>query len=165
MKLINQSLCFIAAMLLICSCSTDPINESEELTTNLEAPIEVENDTELALEVLAVLNAHRATLGLSELQWHNYSEDLALGHSNYMVIQSEPSHDNFYARSASLQNNGAHIVSENVAYGYMDAESVVQGWLGSPSHKQALEGDYTHTGIGIVKNEMGVPYYTQLFFR
>ncbi len=165
MKLINKSLCFIAAMLLICSCSTDPINESEEMTVNLEAPVDVENDIELAQEVLEVINSHRASLGLNELQWHNYSEDLAVGHSNYMVIQSQPSHDNFYERSARLQQTGAHIVSENVAYGYRDATSVVQGWLGSTAHKEALEGDYTHTGIGIVRNESGVPYYTQLFFR
>lgn len=165
MKLINRSLCAIAALCVLVACSSDPTTTESDTLTNLETSIEVENNIELAEEVLDVLNDHRASLGLSALQWHTDSEDLAVGHSYYMVQQNEASHDNFYERSAILQENGADIVSENVAYGYRDAESVLQGWLDSPSHKSAIEGDYTHTGIGVALTDSGIPYYTQLFIR
>lgn len=164
MKLINQSLCAVTALCLLCACTSEVTSESDTLA-NLEISVEIENNIELAEEVLDVLNDYRASLGLSALLWHTESETLAVGHSYYMVVQNEASHDNFFERAAILQENGADIVSENIAYGFMDAASVLQGWLDSPSHKQAIEGDYTHTGVGIVLNDVGIPYYTQLFIK
>ena len=90
-------------------------------------------------------------------------EHLLLNQSKFH--QNQASHDNFYERAAILQENGADFVSENVAYGYQDAASVLEGWLNSPTHKAAIEDDYTHTGIGIVETEQGIPFYTQLFIR
>ncbi len=164
MKLINRSLYALVALCLLSACTSDPISESDTLA-NLETSVEVENNIELAEEVLDVLNDYRASLGLSALIWHADSEELAVGHSHYMVIQNQASHDNFYERAAILQENGADFVSENVAYGYQDAASVLEGWLNSPTHKAAIEDDYTHTGIGIVETEQGIPFYTQLFIR
>lgn len=163
MKLINRSLCAIA-LCLLCACTSDPVSESDTLA-NLETSVEVENNIELAEEVLDALNDYRGSIGLPALLWHTDSEQLAVGHSRYMVVRNEPSHDNFYERSAILQENGADFVSENVAYGYQDAASVLEGWLNSPTHKSAIEGNYTHTGIGIVETDTGIPYYTQLFIR
>ncbi|WP_396597608.1 CAP domain-containing protein [Dokdonia sp. R86516] len=164
MKLISQTLYALVALCLLSACTSEESSEIETLA-NLETTIEVENNIELAEEVLDVLNDYRASIGLNALQWHTDSENLAVAHSNYMVIQNEASHDNFYERAAILQDKGADMVSENVAYGFRDAESVLEGWLNSPAHKQAIEGDYTHTGVGIVMTETGIPYYTQLFIR
>ncbi len=164
MNLIIKSLCAIAALCLFGACSSEPQNEAED-SVNYEVLVEVENNNVLADEVLEVLNLHRSTLGLEPLQWHDEPEDLALGHSVYMANRNEASHDNFFERSDFLRDRGATSVSENVAYGYTTAEDVVQGWLNSPSHKEAIESDFTHTGIGIIKNELGVNFYTQLFFK
>ena len=164
MKLISQTMYALVALCLLSACTSEESTEMDTLA-NLETTIEVENNIELAEEVLDVLNDYRASLGLSALQWHTDSENLAVGHSNYMVNQNAASHDNFYERAAILKENGADLVSENVAYGFRDAESVLEGWLNSPAHKRAIEGDYTHTGIGIVMTETGIPYYTQLFIR
>ncbi|AWH73649.1 CAP domain-containing protein [Dokdonia sp. Dokd-P16] len=164
MKLISQTLYALVALCLLSACTSEESTEIDTLA-NLETTIEVENNIELAEEVLDVLNDYRASLGLSALQWHTDSENLAVGHSSYMVAQNAASHDNFYERAAILQENGADMVSENVAYGFRDAASVLEGWLNSPAHKQAIEGDYTHTGVGIVMTETGIPYYTQLFIR
>lgn len=164
MKLITQSLCAIAALCLIGACSSDPVSEPE-MTANYETPVSVDNNTELALEVMEAINEYRASLNLPPLLWHNDSENFAVGHSFYMVQQREASHDNFSERAEALRDRGADIVSENVAFGYLDAPSVVQGWLQSPSHKEAIEGNFTHSGIGIVHNENDIPYYTQLFIK
>ena len=51
-----------------------------------------------------------------------------------MIEVDNVSHDNFFQRKQSLQTNAsANIVSENVAYGFNSAESVVNAWLNSPS--------------------------------
>lgn len=163
MKLINLSLSAFLALLVLASCSTDPIEESKP-TAELIAPVGVTNDHELVQEILEEVNEYRASLGLSSLNDHNTSELLALGHSAYMAEQNRASHDNFLFRSDYLINRGAEDVSENVAYGYQSAESVLEGWLSSPSHKAAIEDpNYTHTGIAVVSNEVGIKFYTQLF--
>lgn len=164
MILIRKTLYALVALCLLSACTSEESSEMDTLA-NLEIPLEVENNIERAEAVLDVLNEYRTSLGLSSLEWDTDSEHLAVLHSNYMVDQNVASHDNFYERAAILQENGADLVSENVAYGFMDAQSVLQGWLNSPAHKQAIEGDYTHTGIGIVLTETGIPFYTQLFIR
>lgn len=163
MKLTNI-LCTAAMLCLLSACSTDPISD-EETSTNLETTFTAENDRIFAEEVLDAINAHRASLNLSLLEWHSDSGKVATEHSNYMAINNKASHDNFMQRSQFLKNRGAHRVSENVAYGFSDAESVVQGWLSSDSHRDALEGNFTHTGIGVIKNDNGIPFFTQIFIK
>ena len=163
MKLINLSLSAFVALVLLVGCSPE-VEENTEPTANFTAPVGVQNDHEMVQEILDVVNEHRSSLGLSPLDEHQTSETLALSHSAYMAQQNKASHDNFFQRSDFLRNRGAESVSENVAFGYISAESVLQGWLESPSHRAALEDEeFTHTGIAIVSNEMGIKYYTQLF--
>ncbi len=164
MNSIKISISAISLLFMFASCSNDTLSE-EDFSSNLETSIAVENDIILAEEVMEELNDYRVSIGLNPLNWHNDSENLAVEHSFYMVQKNKASHDNFYKRSETLQDGGARFVSENVAYGYKDAASVLQGWLNSPSHKSAIEGEYTHSGIGIVYTETGIPYYTQLFLR
>ena len=150
-------------LLLLVGCSPEVENNRVE-SANLFAE-DVENNHELVQDILAVVNEYRSSIGLSSLSEHHTSEELALSHSAYMVEQNKASHDFFFQRSDYLRDRGAEIVSENVAYGYQSAESALQGWLDSPSHKEALEGDFTHTGIAVVSNENGIKYYTQLFIK
>lgn len=165
MKLINLSLSAFMALVLLVGCSPE-VEESNEPTQNLVVPVNVVNDHEMVQEILELINEHRSNLGLSSLNDHGISENLALSHSAYMAENNKASHDNFLYRSDYLINRGAQSVSENVAFGYATAQSVLQGWLESPSHKAALEGEeYTHTGIAVVANEVGVKYYTQLFIE
>lgn len=163
MKLINLSLGAFMALVLLVGCSPE-VEENNEPTANLMAPVNVENDHEMVLEILAAVNEYRSSLDLPPLSDHQVSETLALSHSAYMAENNRASHDNFFQRSDYLINRGAESVSENVAYGYATAQSVLQGWLESPSHKAAIEGnEFTHTGIAVVSNDVGIKYYTQLF--
>jgi uncharacterized protein YkwD len=163
MKLINLSLGAFMALVLLVGCSPE-VEENTVPALDLTAPISVENDHEMVQEILEAVNEYRSNLGLASLSDHQVSETLALNHSAYMAENNEASHDNFFQRSDYLINKGAESVSENVAYGYATAQSVLQGWLESPSHKAALEGDeFTHTGIAVVSNEVGIKFYTQLF--
>lgn len=163
MKLINI-LCTAIMLCLLSACSIDPISDSDT-STNFEISFTAENDLFYAKEVLEAINEYRAGLGLPVLEWHKPSENVATEHSSYMAELNQPSHDNFFDRSLYLRNRGADHVSENVAYGFTDAESVLEGWLSSDSHREALEGDFTHTGIGVIENDLGIMFYTQIFIR
>ncbi|MEZ4874441.1 MAG: CAP domain-containing protein [Flavobacteriaceae bacterium] len=59
----------------------------------------------------------------------------------------------------------AESVGENVAFGYSDAQKLVQAWINSPSHRSVLEGNYTHTGFGVMQNTSGKYFFTELFYR
>ncbi len=164
MKLINLSLGAFLAFVLFTACSPES-DENPILTADFFNVENVENNHEFVQEVLEVVNEYRSSIGLSPLAEHETSEMLALSHSAYMVEQRKASHDNFFQRLDYLRSQGADIVSENVAFGFQSAESALQGWIDSPSHKAALEGDFTHTGIAVVATENGIKYYTQLFVK
>lgn len=164
MKLINRSLCLIGLIGLLASCSPEPVSEIDK-TANLETNVNIIQDNDFALDVLDEINAHRASIGLDDLTIDNSSKSQAVAHTIYMVEQNKMSHDNFFKRSDFLKAKGAEVVSENVAYGQRTPELVVAAWLNSPTHKAAIESDYTHTGIGVAANEYGINYYTQIFIK
>ena len=57
-------------------------------------------------------------------------------------------------------------LAENVALGYPNAETVVQGWMNSRGHRHnILDGTVEETGIGIARSSAGGLYYCQVFGR
>ena len=57
-------------------------------------------------------------------------------------------------------------LSENVALGYPNASTVVQGWMNSSGHRHnILDADVVETGIGIARSSDGGLYYCQVFGR
>lgn len=155
-------LCFV-----ITSCSKDDPAEVETANYNIDLALAQKNDSQMSAEILNLINTHRATLGLSALVLDNqYASAFAVKHTQYMIEKEQISHDNFGYRSEGIKyHDNAEVVGENVAYGYDTAESVMNAWLNSPGHKAIIEGDYTHTGFGVMKNTKGQSYYTQLFYR
>ena len=83
-----------------------------------------------------------------------------------MIEAANVSHDNFFQRKQSLQTNAdANIVTENVAYGFSSAESVVNAWINSPSHRDNIEGDYTDFDVSAEQNNEGKWYFTNIFIK
>lgn len=145
------------------SCSTDNLNdEVESMQLSLVTP---EAKT-IEVEILELINNHRLSKGLNPLQELEIVKSVAFSHTDYMVDNNEVSHHNFFTRSDYLKSNaGAKKVSENVAYGYSSAESVVRAWIKSETHKENLEGDFTNFDISAEKNEEGRWYYTNIFIK
>jgi uncharacterized protein YkwD len=55
-------------------------------------------------------------------------------------------------------------LSENVALGYPNAPTVVQGWMNSSGHRHnILDAGVAETGIGIARGSDGGLYYCQVF--
>jgi uncharacterized protein YkwD len=156
---------FLAALT---SCTSPSIQEEEALFENEDTSIEnVEvNASTIENQVFDAVNNHREEMGLTKLTFSNEAYKYADEHNEYMIAKGKISHDNFNSRANNLANEtGATVVKENVAKNYPKAEQAMNGWLNSQSHKNTIEGDFTHTTISVKADEKGKLYYTQLFFK
>lgn len=144
------------------SCSTDNVEDNVEAITVSEAP----QTKQIEIEILELINDHRISLGLNSLTSLSDVKATAHSHTNYMIDTGDLSHSNFQQRKTYLINNvGATKVGENVAYAYSSAQSVVNAWINSSSHKEIMEGDYTNFDISAEKDEQGRWYYTNIFIK
>jgi len=121
--------------------------------------------SEMEAQVLKLVNQHRKTIGLNELQFNEAINTEALKHSKNMASGIVPfSHDGFDGRADRLLSRlDGNAIAENVASGQTDAESALECWLESKGHKQNIEGNYNLTGIGIALGKYGDLYFTQIF--
>ncbi|MDT0555683.1 CAP domain-containing protein [Patiriisocius hiemis] len=166
MKTLKLSLLALVMIAFTTSCQKDEEVVQEEINYTIDLSLVNETDWELANEVLRLVNEHRVSQGLSTIKKDKqHASAYAVDHTKYMIDQSKISHDNFGVRSAALRSQGAKTVGENVAFGYTDAETLVHAWLSSPSHRAVIEGNYTHSGFGIVPDDGGRYYHTQLFYK
>lgn len=152
----------IIALLGFTSCSSESV---EDQINTIEVPV-APQAKQIEIEIMELINAHRISMGLSTLNAHNTVKAVAFTHTDYMVEVDNVSHDNFFQRRESLQlNANANFVSENVAYGFNSAASVVNAWLNSPNHKDTIEGDYTDFDISAEQNSEGKWYFTNIFIK
>lgn len=145
------------------SCSTESVDDSAEQIEITEISIEAKS---IELEALELINEYRLSQGLNALDDMSIVKSVALSHTDYMLENNEISHDNFFKRSEYLKSNtGAARVSENVAYGYSTAETLVKAWIASDGHRENIEGDFTNFDISAEQNENGRWYYTNIFIK
>lgn len=164
MKLLTKlPLLVLLTVFTLSSCTTDNIDDKADDIELSLVPIEAKA---IEVEILELINNHRLSLGLKPLGDMNIVKSVAYSHTDYMVDNDEVSHHNFFTRSDYLKSNaGAKKVSENVAFGYSSAESVVRAWIKSEAHKANLEGDFTNFDVSAEKNEEGRWYYTNIFIK
>lgn len=154
----------ILSVSLFVSCSKEDIYEEDQLN----ALVDVSNleQTDREIELLQVINEYRTSINLNELTFNKTAYYYAMAHNEEMIIEAEMSHSNFYEREAGIKANaGAKVVAENVAYNFSSAKNVLRAWINSPSHRETLEGNYTHTAIAIKIDANGKAYFTNMFFR
>ncbi|SNR16232.1 CAP domain-containing protein [Tenacibaculum jejuense] len=161
MKLI-KSLFFICC-LAIFSCSSNEENIDTNGDENLENPT---NEVDYETQILNLLNKHRTDNGLAELAVLDIIKTQTEAHTDYMIGKGDISHDNFSDRSDFLQQNAdARSTAENVAFGYNNAQSLVNAWINSDGHRRNIEGNFTHFNITAKQNKNGAWYYTNIFIR
>lgn len=153
----------LMTLLTFSSCSTEDFPEDGiDAITLQNAP----EPKEIEIEILELINEHRIGLGLNPLNSLSIVKSVAFTHTDYMVEVNSVNHDNFYQRKISLeQNANAKVVSENVAYAYSSAQSVVNAWINSDSHRNNIEGDYTDFEVSAEQNKEGKWYYTNIFIK
>lgn len=123
--------------------------------------------TQLDYEIAELINSYRISQGLNALNILNEVSREAITHSQYMVNQGALSHDYFYLRSQNIIDAvNAENVSENVGFGFTNAQSLVNAWLNSEGHRQNIENpDFTDFGISTQQDEEGKNYFTNIFVK
>lgn len=163
MKLLSKLPLMVLLAVFSFSCSPDSMNDDAEL---LISDVVIPTPTAFELEILELINQHRLSIGLNALQNMGIIKSQAFSHTDYMAETQTVSHDYFFKRSNFLKKNaGAVQVSENVAYGYTSAQSLVNAWVKSESHKSNIEGDFTHFDISAEKGTDDKWYYTNIFIK
>ncbi|MDT0606486.1 CAP domain-containing protein [Croceitalea rosinachiae] len=161
MKL-HYTILFIS-ILAFTSCSTTSVQDEEVLFENEETALII---SEKESELFNIVNTYRTSYGLSELTFSTTIYKYAQEHTQFMIVEDEISHDNFNARATQIaKETSATHIAENVAKNYPDPEMALQGWLDSATHKNTIEGNFTHTSISIKENSEGELFYTQIFFK
>jgi uncharacterized protein YkwD len=157
-------LLLVAIVYTMNSCSSDS-SETPSSTTTSTKVMDYNYDSS-ELETMNLINSYRVSVGLNALEQINHISHKSEEHDNYMISNNVVNHNNFVARSENLISVlAAKRVGENVAYNYNSPQSVVNAWLNSPTHKENIEGNYTHFGISIRKNPDGKKYYTNIFVK
>lgn len=98
-------------------------------------------------------NSARAQHGLGGLSMNGALNNSAQAKANDMIARNYWSHNTpdgtqpwwFFSQAGySYQKAG-----ENLAYGFADSASTVNGWMNSPAHKANILGAFTEVGFGI----------------
>lgn len=114
-----------------------------------------------ALRAFNLVNSQRTAAGLSALVWDNGLESAAA------VRAKECSSSFSHTRpngSAWYTVNSAIMGGENLAYGYYDANSAINAWMSSPTHKEnILWPEFTSVAISIYEADDGTYYWAQEF--
>ena len=157
-------LLLVAVVYTMNSCSSDS-SEAPSSSTSTMKVMDYSYDSS-ELDAMNLINTYRVSVGLNALQQINHISYKSEEHDNYMISNNVVNHNDFVARSENLISVlGAKRVGENIAYNYNTSQSVVKAWLNSPTHKENIEGDYTHFGISIRTNPDGKKYYTNIFVK
>lgn len=121
----------------------------------------------LRQDILALVNAERAAVGLPGLRMNTTLEISAQEYALAMAEQgffghTSPAGENLKAR---MERSGyyrpffqtdclcvaRYLMGENLARGQKSSKEVVRDWLNSPTHREAIMNpDFTDTGIGII---------------
>ena len=120
--------------------------------------------------ILALVNAERRRHGLKELTLNPRLDQAAKLHARNMATFRKMAHVIPESRFPTLTHRAQYVaypyamIAENIALGYSDAESVVEGWMESPGHRRnILNREVTEIGTGVVSVSTGGLYFCQVF--
>jgi uncharacterized protein YkwD len=123
----------------------------------------------LERQVFALVNAHRATRGLTPLMYREEIAAVARDHSQAMATGRVGfNHEGVEVRRRELSKRIAfRQFAENVGVNNqtsaLAAQTAVAEWLKSSGHRQNIEGRFDLTGVGIACTSTGLYFFTQIF--
>ena len=164
MKKLSQVVVLLVLSISLFSCSVEDELSNQEIYNTENIIVEY---NPIDYEILELINVYRTTLNLEPLGILNEASKEAITHNQYMIDAGAISHDFFYTRSQNLvEAVEAKKVLENVGYGFSNAESVVNAWINSDSHRENIEdSNVTDFGISTSKDENGKYYFTNIFVK
>ena len=122
--------------------------------------------------IFGLINAERRQHGLPALVYNEQLDQMAVIQARNMAYFQKMSHVLPESSLPTLGDRARYVaypfgrLAENVALGYPNAESVVEGWMTSQGHRaNILNSDVVETGIAIARSSAGGLYYCQVFGR
>jgi uncharacterized protein YkwD len=124
---------------------------------------------DLAAQVVDLINAHRAGMGLAPLKVSPTLTAAATWKARHMAAYNYLTHDD--PGPPTQRTAGDRLAAcgypsatwgENIATGYTTAQTVVDAWLASPGHRANIErADYVATGVAMAGTQQ--PYWAESF--
>jgi uncharacterized protein YkwD len=122
--------------------------------------------------IFRLVNAERRRQGLSDLVYNPQLDRMARIQAANMARFQKMAHvipeSSLPTLTDRAQDSGYPYarLAENVALGYPNAQTVVDGWMASKGHRaNILNRDVEETGIAIARSSAGGLYYCQVFGR
>ena len=156
----------------VASCAT-PTNRT---SVPMSARSVVSSKEALADSIHAEVNSYRRRHGAKSLQRHPGLDRLAHEHCEFLrknrgtfrIHGKNVSHSGFKGRAmAARRKFHMSAVGENVvaaqASGGNAASTLVSLWTGAHGHERNMRQAWTHAGIGVVIDDDGMIFATQLF--
>lgn len=115
--------------------------------------------------VVALVNQQRVAAGLAPLVEDGALTDAARAHAIDQAMRQEMTHTGSDGSSPgdriARAGFAASTWAENVAAGYTSAAAVMDGWMGSPGHRDnILSPDFTAIGVASAQAGDGTMYWT-----
>jgi len=121
----------------------------------------------IVAELVEAHNRERAKEKLPPLKLDARLEGAARSHAKDMADRDVMSHEGGDGSTPAqrVTRAGYHYqtTGENVAQGYRDVASVMQGWMDSPPHRKNIMGDFTEIGVARVEGKDDKPYWSAEF--
>lgn len=165
----NQRYCkvlFISAAVLIggsqASACSRPVSGKPASAATVRNTGDVEKD------ILYYVNKFRKSKGLPALKMSEPINTEARSHSKAMANgRTGFGHNGFERRVDDISKKLGRVsgAAENVAYGNLGAEAVVDGWIKSPGHRKNMLGNFNLIGIGTARGKGNIIYFTQIFIN
>ena len=141
----------------------DLIKEPYFLDNEAIALSESSEDTGLraeAIEANNMVNEIREDAGLEPLEWDNNLETVASVRANEIsenFSHTRPNGKQWYTVNSKIQGG------ENLAFGFDNAEDVVNAWMDSPTHRDNILYDEFEKGAISIYEEDGTYYWAQQY--
>ncbi len=117
-------------------------------------------------EVVALLNAERASRGLAPVSIHPLVTEAADVHSADQAANRNMSHTGSDGSNTGqrLDRVGFNWRSwgENVGAGHRTAAIIFDGWMNSTGHRDNMLGSYQYIGVAVAESADGTRYWTMV---
>ena len=114
-----------------------------------------------ALEVYKLVNDERNNNGLDSLLWNENLQsvsDVRSYESSIIFSHTRPNGTPWYTVNSKIQGG------ENLAFGFDNAEEVMNGWMNSSTHKDnILYEEFNGISISVYQDKNGILYWAQEF--
>src|SRR6266576_2372893 len=167
----QRSVLFTAAagVLLVAGCAIPMAGAAPSTTSSSPAP---SSYSATESRIFDLINRQRQRQGLKPLVFNPQLDRMAKIQAENMARFQKMAHTVPDASLPTLKDRARYVgygysrLAENVALGYPNAETVVDGWMNSSGHRRnILDGAVVETGIGIARSAAGGIYYCQVFGR